>query len=1116
MIERLEDRQLLSGAPPTALDDTYAVGPVNPLSIDSINDGPGSRLMQGASDPGPSGGGIAIGDNQFVMIRFQVPAPDPVRTFEMGGQFGGFRGNGYIFGAIVALTDENDVPDSVDLSTPDVLGTTLIPVFNEADPDRSFITRGKLSVEISRGFYAAVFGSGKFGATSDGFSPFVSMPNSDTYFSSNGGWSAMGNHTIHAFVQSANAIGGVLANDSDPEGDPLTATVEAGPTNGVLRFFADGRFSYDPNDGFTGIDSFRYSVSDGSSQSTATAYINVEQFNPQNLPTTRGDAYFVTPPGPYEGASVLGNDRGIGLVAHRLTGPAHGTLDFRADGTFTYTPEVGFSGEDTFLYRVQMGTLLSAVAPVVLTVAPVNDPPDANDDVYRIEAGETLMSGMGERLATAVYFTDEQRPNLGKIDLDGENLSQVRDIVGSASSIALDLVHNYVYWYIGAAEYRIYRAPLSGGPQELVVQMPSVDIGGGARDNPSVRDLAIDAEAGKLYWTTNSVQEVYAAKVSRSNLDGSEIEDLWTIPQGFPQGIDLDLAARKVYFTNDRQVLRTDMEEPRTVEVVGQSNAFEGIHSVALDVSRGKVYWAEGESFGASRIRRANLDGSGSEGVLALPRNSQVADLAIDPARGRVYWSDWWFDTINSVNIDGTDSQVVLRNGLSNPSGFTLDQQFPDNYIYGVLANDTDLDDDSLTATLVDSPDHGTVELAADGSFKYVPDAGFEGRDTFTYLASDGTAQSAPATVTIFVGNGPPVAEDDEYDISEDEELITTGATGVLANDSDDQGAMTAVLIEGPSHGRLSLAPDGSFSYEPDANFFGEDSFTYQVDDGENLSNVATVTIHVESVNDPPIATPDHATVNPGQSLNFGGTGLISNDSDPEGNAIRIVGAAATPDTRGTVAFTDGMVIYTADAAFIGNDTFTYTVEDSNGAQSVGTVHVRVVPVDQNTTGKANGHGTLDNGRRLFNFNVNSRETSSGLAISGNLWFADLQRLFFFNGTQITGFQIDEGGRLASFSGVGRLNGRSGYEFTVHLEDNSGPNRGRDKFRIEITGRGLDYDSLDHAINGGRIDRKGDIRIQPQRPRPQAVSLNDLVLAGWTTDRYESLAQHLARLKRGG
>ncbi len=820
----------------------------------------------------------------------------------------------------------------------------------------------------------------------------------------------------------------MLANDSDPEGDELTATVESGPTSGVLNFLPDGRFTYDPNDGFTGLDSFRYTVSDDTSQRTATAYINVAAFESPETAGHKGRRLPRYAARPLRRHSVLGNDQGVGLTAQRLTGPSHGTLDFRPDGTFIYTPDVGFSGEDTFLYRAQMGTLLSAVAPVVLNVAPVNDPPDANDDVYRIEADETLMSGMGERLATAVYFTDEAVE-------PGQDRSRWREL-GAGSRHhrfrQLDRASTSNTTTSTGTSARRSTASIalrsSGGPQELVVQMPSVDIGGGARDNPSVRDLAIDVAAGKLYWTTNSVQDVYPAKVSRSNLDGTQIEDLWTIPQGFPEGIDLDLAARKVYWTSDGQVLRTDMESPRTVEVVGQSNAFDGIHAVALDVSRGKVYWAEGESFGAFRIRRANLDGSGAEGVLHLPRDSRVADLAIDPARGRMYWSDYWFDTINSANLDGTDSQVVLRNGLSNPFGFTLDQQFPDNYIYGVLAKRCrsgrrSADRDAWST----EPDHGTLDLEADGSFKYVPDAGFVGRDTFTYIASDGISQSAPATVTIFVGNSPPVAEDDEYDILEDEELITTTTTGVLANDSDDQDSMTAVLVDGPSHGFLHLSPGGSFTYVPDANFFGEDSFTYQVDDGENLSNVATVTIRVESVNDPPIATPDHATVNPGQSLNFGGTGLISNDSDPEGDPIRIVAATAGPETHGTVSFADNMVIYTADATFIGNDSFTYTVEDSNGAQSVGTVHIRVVPVDQNTAGKAHGHGTLDNARRLFNFNVQSRERDTGFAINGNLWYADFQHRFFFNATEVTGFQIDEGGRLASFSGVGRLNGRSGY-----------------------------------------------------------------------------------------
>jgi VCBS repeat-containing protein len=649
--------------------------------------------------------------------------------------------------------------------------------------------------------------------------------------------------------------------------------------------------------------------------------------------------------------------------------------------------------------------------------------------------------------------------------------------------------------------------------------MPEVEFefdGHTRRDNPSVRDMAIDVEAGKLYWTTNAVADVYPAKVSRSNLDGTNVEDLWVSQTSFPQGIDLDLSARKVYWTNDNQILRTDMEVPRSVEIIAEGIAAHGpVGAVALDVARGKVYWAGSQAFSGARIERANLDGSGREPFIGLMADAGVTDLAIDAARSQLYWSDYWHDTINRVNLDRSGREIVLRNGLTNPNGFTLDQRFPDNYIFGVLANDSDPDSDALTATLARSPQHGELTLNSDGSFRYVPAAGFVGVDTFTYFAGDGQSQSDLATVTIRVGNRPPVANADNYQIREDATLETTPDNGVLANDVDEQPSLLrAVLVDGPSHGTLNLSENGAFTYQPAANFFGEDTFTYRADDGESLSNLATVTISIESINDPPVAVPDQATVRQGQSLNFGASGLILNDFDPEGDRFEIVGVNATPATHGAVSFTDNMVVYTADADFTGDASFTYTVRDTNGGESTGIVQIRVLSSDESTAGRVNGLGTLDRLRRSFNFNVQSRATPEGdHLINGHLLFIDLAARLFFRSTDITSFQIDDDGRMASFSGVGMLNGRTGYTFTVHLADNATPNRGRDTFRIEITGRGLEYDSLDHAINGGRIDRLGEIRVRPERdaPRPIAEFIRGLLLAGMADEgRHETLVQQLA------
>jgi VCBS repeat-containing protein len=1111
VFEHLEGRQLLSGSPPQAFDDTYAVPIDDPLVVDSPMITFGARLTPPFSTPPHiPAGGSAIIPEQPLMIRFEVYGL--VRTSRIGGMIGASDPEARMFGAIVALSDRDDVPDSLDMSTPDVLGHTLIAGTTTTAPASAM-----LSVELNEGWYALVFGAGQFGGTGTGFASTIDQQQTFSFYGSNGGWSSLPRHAFPFFVDAVGVIGGVLDNDRDAEGDALTATVATPPEHGALVLDPDGTFTYAPEDGFIGVDSFRYTVSDGTSQRTATAWLG----RPHAPPIPTNDRYEVTEGQPFTATSVLANDFGQDLEAALLTGPEHGALAFKADGTFVYTADAGRHESDQFLYRVRKGTLWSAPATVTLDIRDANNPPVASDDVYRIEPGETLEAGVGEQLARAIYFTDEGMTSLNRMGLDGELVKRFRSLTFSADSIALDTTNNMVYWSVGAPEYRIYRASLFGGPQHLIVQMPEVEFvheGHTRRDHPAVRDLAIDIAAGKLYWTTNPVAEVYPGRVSRSNLDGSNIEDLWTSLTGFPHGIDLDLSARQVYWTNYTQILRTEMEAPRTAEVIvdgiGQHNP---VNALALDVSRGKVYWAGSQAFSGGNIARANLDGSGHEPFITLDRDAGVTDLAIDPGRGQLYWSDYWFDTINRVNLDRSGREVVLRDGLTNPFGFTLDQVFPQNYIYSVLANDRDADQETLTATLARGPQHGQLTLERDGSFRYVPAAGFSGRDTFSYFAGDEVAQSGLATVTIHVGNPPPVANPDTYQIREDALLDLGPDAGVLANDTDnDRSSLRAVLVDEPSHGTLNLAPDGALVYQPHENFFGEDKFTYRADDGESLSNVATVTIRVVSVNDPPIARPDQAAVRQGQSINFGATGLLVNDSDPEGDRFEIFAVNATPETHGTVSFNNQMVAYTPDPGFSGNASFTYSVRDTNGGEAVGTVHVRVeqIPIEGNTAGNASGLGSLDRARRLFNFNVESRRRGNELAISGQLTFVDFESRLFFRSTQITSFRIEPDGRMASFSGVGMLNGRSGYAFTVHVDDRSAAGRAGDRFRIEITGRGLEYDSLEHAINGGRIDRLGDIRVRPPNnvPRPIAQLRRGLALSGWMyNDRHETLIEQLAR-----
>jgi len=165
----------------------------------------------------------------------------------------------------------------------------------------------------------------------------------------------------------------------------------------------------------------------------------------------------------------------------------------------------------------------------------------------------------------------------------------------------------------------------------------------------------------------------------------------------------------------------------------------------------------------------------------------------------------------------------------------------------GVLDNDTDPENDSLTAVLDSGPTNGVLVLNSDGSFEYTPDADFTGTDSFLYHANDGAEDGNPATVTINVipVNDLPQAVNDEYSTDESTQLDVS-APGVLDNDTDPENdSLTAVLDSGPTNGVLVLNSDGSFEYTPDADFTGTDSFSYYANDGTNDSTIATVTIQI-------------------------------------------------------------------------------------------------------------------------------------------------------------------------------------------------------------------------------------------------------------------------------
>jgi uncharacterized repeat protein (TIGR01451 family)/CSLREA domain-containing protein len=298
-----------------------------------------------------------------------------------------------------------------------------------------------------------------------------------------------------------------------------------------------------------------------------------------------------------------------------------------------------------------------------------------------------------------------------------------------------------------------------------------------------------------------------------------------------------------------------------------------------------------------------------------------------------------------SITVNNTNRiPVALNDSYSTDENTTLTVFRRSE---GVLANDTDEDGDALTTVFVDGPQHGQLVLNnLDGTFEYTAPANFTGTDSFRYKATDGTSESNIATVTITVNsvNDAPVAVGDNYSTNEDSALIISVLDGVLVNDSDvENNALAAFLLSNVIHGALALNSDGSFTYTPDANFFGTDSFTYKANDGSDDSNVATVNITVNSVNDAPLAIDDAATTTGNTPV---AVDVLANDSDIDGALDPASVTIQSAASHGTLSIDSntGKIIYTAAFGFSGPDSFTYRVKDNQGAVSnLATVRIEVL-----------------------------------------------------------------------------------------------------------------------------------------------------------------------------
>ena len=228
----------------------------------------------------------------------------------------------------------------------------------------------------------------------------------------------------------------------------------------------------------------------------------------------------------------------------------------------------------------------------------------------------------------------------------------------------------------------------------------------------------------------------------------------------------------------------------------------------------------------------------------------------------------------------------------------------------GVLVNDTDADSDPLTAVQVAGPSHGTLALNADGSFTYTPEANWNGADSFTYMANDGTANSNVATVSLTVtpvNDAPVITGQAPLSTLEDTALTVTLGDLLVADVDNTYPTGFSLALQPGSHYTL----DGN-TLTPEANFNGALTVPVRVNDGAADSNTFDLAVTVTPVNDAPVAVDDSYSTPEDTLLTIAIPGVLGNDTDAESDpltALKIsdpAHGALTLNADGSFSYTPG------------------------------------------------------------------------------------------------------------------------------------------------------------------------------------------------------------------
>lgn len=856
------------------------------------------------------------------------------------------RTHGFSNNPPIAVPDTYSVAEdnTLTIGAPGVLA-------NDRDPDgdrltarlASLPTQGSVSLSPNGGFTYTpnpnFHGTDSFtyDAVDSGFPPFSSRTSVSITVSSVNDAPVARNemYTLAEDGSISLPAPGVLANDTDADGDSLSAILVSSTSNGSLKFLSDGSFDYSPNPNFFGQDSFTYLANDRQLDSKpATVVLDVRSIN--DIPIARDDSYTVPEDGSLNqpAPGVLANDSdgdGDSLNVSLVSGPSRGTLSLQSDGSFLYTPFPGVNGSDSFTYRANDDIGTSSPATVSIQIIPLNDPPTANSQSL---------------------FVTEDTPKsitLTASDPDGDSLTysiSTPPTAGSLSGTPPNVTYTPNLNYNGPDSF-IFTAADGGASSSATVSITVTFV----NDLPVLSDLSNqtineDTPSGPIPFTISDVEtpaDSLSVSVSSSDpslvppsnmvLGGSGQNRTLTItPAANRSGqttISITVGDANEAFTTKGFVLTVNpVNDPPLVsslndQTINEDNSTGPIPFTVDDLENGpNNLTVTATSSNGSLLPNGNIliGGSGQNRSITLtPLGNQsgqsTISLTVTDSEGGNATRQFLL-TVNPVNDPPTANNDAILTAEESPVGIVLTGSDPDG--------------NPLSFIILTPPSRGILN-GSPPQLSYVPNPNESGSDSFTFKVNDGSVDSPPATININIVpmNDPPVAHDQSIETLEDTPV------GITLNGTDPEGTpVSFTILSSPSRGVLNgNAPN--FTYVPNPNENGADSFTFRVNDGSLDSPPVTVRITIAPVNDPPsannlsIATAEDSPV----GINLTGT-------DPEGGPLTFT--ILTLPQRGTLSGAAPNLTYIPNPNANGGDSFTFKVNDGGLDSSPATVSITV------------------------------------------------------------------------------------------------------------------------------------------------------------------------------